>query len=201
MAHPRPVQARGLITQQRILQAAVQALVEHGYSGASTLRIQQIAGVSRGSLLHLFPSKDALLVAAVQHLASARFDALGADIDWPSDPAERASAVVEVMWSTYQQDYFWAATELWIAARHNAELREALAREERLLYRKLRAKTDSMFGHPINQHPDYPRVRELLNTSMRGAALTYAFDRRTPTRDSHLPKWKSVAAALAASAQ
>jgi AcrR family transcriptional regulator len=195
------MQARGLITQNRILDAAVQALVEHGYSGASTLRIQQIAGVSRGSLLHQFPSRDVLLVAAVQHLASARFDALGAQAEWPSDPADRARTVVATMWSTYQQDYFWAATELWIAARHNGDLRAALEREERILYRKIRAATDAMFGHPLNRHPDYPQVRELLNTSMRGVALTYTFDRRDATRDPHLSEWQALAVSLAGTAR
>lgn len=196
MSQHRPPQARGLITQHRILDAAVRALVDHGYAGASTLRIQRLARVSRGSLLHQFPSRDALLVAAVQHLASARFEALGSRARWPLDPAERVRAVVETLWASYHQDYFWAATELWIAARHNDELRAALEREERVLYREIRAATDSMFGAPVTRHPDYPRIRELLTTSMRGVALTYAFDRRDATRDPHLRSWTAQAVDL-----
>ena len=72
MTQARRPQRRGIAVQERILDAAVRALVEHGYAGTSTLRIQEIAEVSRGSLLHQFPSRDALLVAAVQHLAEAR---------------------------------------------------------------------------------------------------------------------------------
>ena len=56
----------------RILEAAVACLAEEGYAAATTSRIQERAGVSRGSLLHQFPAKDDLLIAAVQHLATAR---------------------------------------------------------------------------------------------------------------------------------
>lgn len=193
MTQPRRTQRRGIAVQERILDAAVRALVEHGYAGTSTLRIQQMAQVSRGSLLHQFPSRDALLVAAVQHLAAARFSELSTRTSWPDDPAERVGAAVRAMWSTYHQDYFWAATELWLAARHSTELRACLEPQERVLYRQVRTVTDAMFGAPINQHRDYPRIRETLNTSMRGVALTYAFDRRNPTRDPHVPEWIALA--------
>ena len=152
-----------------------------------------MAEVSRGSLLHQFPSRDTLLVAAVQHLAAARFNELSKRTSWPENPDERISAAVKAMWSTYHQDYFWAATELWLAARHNADLLVALEQQERVLYRQVRAVTDAMFGAPINQHRDYPRIRETLNTSMRGVALTYAFDRRNATRDPHLKDWIALA--------
>lgn len=186
-------QQRSLVTQDKILDAAVQALVDFGYAGASTLRIQEMAGVSRGRLLHQFPNRDALLVAAVQHLAEARVGAMDHRTTWPSALPERIDAAVDLMWTTYQQDYFWAATELWLAARHNAELREALLPEERRLYKKIRAATDGFFGAPLNQRATYPHTREVINTSMRGVAMTYAFDRRRAGRDPHLPAWKAFA--------
>ncbi len=193
MTQPRRAQRRGIAVQERILDAAVRALVEHGYAGTSTLRIQQMAEVSRGSLLHQFPSRDALLVAAVQHLAEARFNEMSTRTRWPEDSRDRIREAVLAMWSTYQQDYFWAATELWLAARHNDELRSSLEQQERVLYKQVRTVTDAMFGDPINQHPDYVRVRETLNTSMRGVALTYAFDRRNATRDPHVQDWVALA--------
>lgn len=196
MTQPRRAQRRGIAVQERILDAAVRALVEHGYAGTSTLRIQQMAEVSRGSLLHQFPSRDALLVAAVQHLAEARFNEMSTRASWPEDPRERIRAAVMAMWSTYQQDYFWAATELWLAARHNAELCDSLERQERVLYRQVRTVTDSMFGAPLNEHPDYARTREILNTSMRGVALTYTFDRRNAARDPHIADWVALAVSV-----
>jgi AcrR family transcriptional regulator len=192
-SRPRQTQPRSLVTQNQILDAAVDALVEYGYAGASTLRIQGMANVSRGRLLHQFPSRDQLLIAAVHHLAASRVDDIKKRTNWPSNPAKRIEAAVDAMWDTYQQQYFWAATELWLAARYNEDLREALTPAERLLGQKIRDATDAMFGSPLNQGPNYPWVRELITTSMRGVALTYAFDRRLAARDSHLPVWKKLA--------
>ncbi|PWJ23948.1 TetR family transcriptional regulator [Branchiibius hedensis] len=185
--------ARSRATQQHILDAAVEALVEAGYAGASTLEIQRRAGVSRGRLLHQYPHRDALLVAAVQHIAAARVSATAERRRWPKDAGRRIDAAVAAMWGTYHEGYFWAATELWLAARYNEALREALKPGEQALGASIRAAVDEMFGPELAQHEDYVATRELLNTSMRGVALTYAFDPHDPDRDTHLPMWRGMA--------
>jgi len=70
----------------------VACLVESGYSGATTLQIQARAGVSRGRLLHHFPSRDELLVAASRHLATERLRATAARIGGLARPHRRRSA-------------------------------------------------------------------------------------------------------------
>lgn len=186
---------RSRITRNHVLEAAVEVLVEEGYAGASTLRIQSKAGVSRGRLLHQYPNRDLLLVAAAQHLAETRVRAAGQDRSWPEGRAPRLEAAVGAMWDTYHdlQGYFWAATELWLAARHNASLAEALAPGERTLGRQIRESTDALFGDEITSLPRYAETRELLNTSMRGVALTYAFEPRDHTHDAHLASWNELA--------
>ncbi|RYJ00528.1 MAG: TetR/AcrR family transcriptional regulator, partial [Actinomycetales bacterium] len=143
---------RSRITRHHVLDAAVAVLVEEGYSGASTLRIQQKANVSRGRLLHQYPNRDLLLVAAAQHLAENRVRAAGQAREWPAERTDRLRAAVGAMWDTYHdlQGYFWAATELWLAARHNASLAQALAPGERSIGRQVRASTDGLFGEEIS---------------------------------------------------
>jgi AcrR family transcriptional regulator len=189
----RDYAARSRATQQHILDTAVEVLVEHGYSGASTLKIQERAGVSRGRLLHQYPHRDELLIAAVQHLAEARMATLHEDAVWPTDPVERVGAAVRAMWATYHQGYFWAATELWLAARNNAKLAEALGPRERALGSVIRDMTDDMFGAELTARPRYADLREVLNTSMRGVALTYSFEHRSPDADPHLRLWTDLA--------
>jgi AcrR family transcriptional regulator len=185
--------ARSRLTQQHVLDTAVEVLIESGYSGASTLKIQERAGVSRGRLLHQYPHRDALLVAAVQHIAEARVTAARGDTGWPDDPRERVGAAIDAMWSTYHQGYFWAATELWLAARHNSALAAALTPREHALGNVIRAAIDEMFGTRLTKHPNYAGLREVLNTSMRGVALAYSFDARDPLADPHLETWKRLA--------
>src|SRR5262249_49169461 len=67
-----PQQRRSRATQQRLLEATVECLVEHGWSGATTTVIAERAGVSRGAQLHHYPTRAALVLAAVGHLADRR---------------------------------------------------------------------------------------------------------------------------------
>lgn len=197
---PRTRQQRSAGSRELILDAAVDCLVEHGYSGASTLAIQAKAGVSRGRLLHHFPSRDGLLVAAAQHLANRRLAETEARVaaalsDEPAGP-ERVARCIELLWATFHEPHFWAAVELWTAARTNAALASALRPAERRLRESIRAVTDRIWGPEIRAHPRYDEVRELLFTSMRGAALPYAFESRDPAKDRHIRGWTSVATTI-----
>jgi AcrR family transcriptional regulator len=192
----RATQDRSRDTQARIMNAAITALVNDGYSGATTLRIQEIAGVSRGRLLHHYPSRDDLLVAAVSHLTEARMAALAEDEHWPTESAARIDVAVDRMWDTFQQDYFWASTELWLASRANDRLRSALEPHERNLSAFIVRKVGSMFGESLSASSNYAMVRDLLITSMRGVALAYAFRPRDPRLDPHIVEWKATARSL-----
>lgn len=183
-----------------ILAAAVDCLVEHGYAGASTLAIQAKAGVSRGRLLHHFPSRESLLVAAAHHLAEDRLAQTEQRVveqlaDVPEGP-RRVDRCIDLLWETFHEPHFWAAMELWTAARTNPALGAALRSEERRLGRRIRAVSDRIWGPVVCAHPLYPQLRELLFTSMRGAALAYAFEDRPPARSAHLQVWKSTARRL-----
>jgi AcrR family transcriptional regulator len=186
-------------SRQRILDAAVACLVESGYARTTTLTIQARAGVSRGRLLHHFPSKETLLVAAAQHLAATRFASDGlAAADLPAhddDPGVRIDRVVDEMWSTFRQPYFWASVELWTAARTDPALASALLPAERRLGAAIRQTLDAVFERHLDSE-NYPAVREMLLTSMRGVAMTYGFDPRDHATDPHVDQWKQLARAL-----
>ena len=187
------------MSRARILDAAVACLVESGYAGATTLRIQARAGVTRGRLLHHFPSRDQLLVAASRHLATERLRRTGERVETLAASAsddERLERAVELLWETFSEPHFWAAVELWTAARTNDELRGALLPEEREVGAAVRALISRFFGAELAAHPRFAEVRDLLFTSMRGVGLAYAMEHRDPRTDPHLALWKSVAKTL-----
>ena len=194
---PRTRQERTADSRALILDAAVACLVEHGYAGASTVVIQAKAGVSRGRLLHHFPSRDGLLVAAAQHLASNRLahteERVAHLLAGEPEGPQRVDRCVELLWETFHEPPFWAAMELWTAARTNPALRAALRPEERRLRGAIRSVSDRIWGPAVCAHPLYPQLREVLFTSMRGAALAYAFEDRPAATDPHLDSWKALA--------
>ena len=202
VAGPRSRSERTADSRLLILDAAVACLVQDGYAGASTLAVQARAGVSRGRLLHHFPSRAQLLVAAAQHLSTIqlaetqrRAAALMADQPAGRDRVDRA---IDLMWATFQEPPFWAAMELWTAARTDPDLKAALRSEERRLRAAIRAVADGIWGPELAVAPLYAELCEVLFTSMRGVAMVYAFEDRPAATDPHLALWKRLATRMLA---
>src|SRR3954447_5853423 len=93
-----------------ILDAAVACLVEDGYAGASTLAVQARAGVSRGRLLHHFPSRAALPVAAAQSRPRSSRPALrrrASGLMADRRPGrEGVARAIDLMWATFHEPPF-----------------------------------------------------------------------------------------------
>jgi AcrR family transcriptional regulator len=191
-----PVQQRGWETRRRILDAAITCLVRYGYGRTTVQRVLDEAKVSRGSLLYQFPSRDRLLVVAVQQLAAYHTANLAASGEKSAgaQPPDPINAAVEAMWRTMQTPLFAASLELWIAARTNAGLRAVLEPEEMQLGRIIRDTLAELFGRDLASRPRFGELRSLLLSSMRGVALTYTFTPdRDPSRDPHVEIWKTLA--------
>ncbi|BEL03416.1 TetR/AcrR family transcriptional regulator [Actinoplanes sichuanensis] len=189
---------RGLESRSRILDAAVTCLLRDGYARTSTMSIQAEAGMSRGRLLHQFPSKEELLVAAAHHIFTAQLEApvpgpLTERIAEASGPGSRITVVIDCLWAGFQEPSFWAATELWVAARTEPALAAAIQPAERRLGQAIRERMDQLFGPDLVARPLYLPVRPVLFTSMRGTALSYAFDSRDPRTEPMLGHWNEIA--------
>lgn len=202
-AGPRPLvtrrDRRSHVSRTRILFAALSCLAEDGYARASTLAIQRRADVSRGRLLHHFPSKHGLLVAAAQKIASERVaEAVTAvGVTSPDGTSERIDEAVTAMWRRFQEDlYFKASTELWIAAAHDAELLAVLEPAERRLNAAIRGAVSAMFGPTHAAHADFGACCDVLLTSMRGLAVADAFSGAEHRHRRHLQAWIRMARAM-----
>ena len=57
---------RSAATRKVLLDASVRCLFEHGYGQTTTILIAEMAGISRGALLHQFSSKADLMVYVVE---------------------------------------------------------------------------------------------------------------------------------------
>ena len=72
---PGPPEPRLTRAQQRaatraaLIQATADCLIEEGYSALTTRRVAERAGVAQSTLMHHFPTREALLVEAVTSLA------------------------------------------------------------------------------------------------------------------------------------
>jgi AcrR family transcriptional regulator len=180
-------QQRSRSTQLRLLEAAVDCLVERGWSGTTTTLVADRAGVSRGAQLHHYPTKSALLIAAVEHLAERRGDDLRADAAELPD-GDRVEATIELLASLFTGRLFAAAIEVWVAARTDPALRDALVPVEARFGREVHRLTVELLGADESR----PGVREAVQTTldlMRGLGVASLLTDDSARRTHLLADW------------
>jgi AcrR family transcriptional regulator len=74
---PRGKLLNGLVTQQKVLRAAVALFLEKGYTRTTTGEIAKAAAIGQSSFFHVFPSKEALLLELVKRMFSGQFALAG----------------------------------------------------------------------------------------------------------------------------
>jgi AcrR family transcriptional regulator len=62
---------RGRATRAHVIEVATRLFAAHGYDGTSVEAVQAESGVSRGSLYHHFPGKEALFLAVMDEVGAA----------------------------------------------------------------------------------------------------------------------------------
>lgn len=87
------VTARGVATRERILDATVDVLADHGLRKLNMAAVAAAAGVSRPTLYRWFPSADTLLEAFGEH-EQAKYDAGIAGAVAELDPDDRLDAIL-----------------------------------------------------------------------------------------------------------
>ncbi len=116
--------------RRKLLDATVDCLIEYGYSGTTTTRVADRAGVTRGAQVHHFHTKAELVIAAVRHLAERRSVLDAEQIERLRRAPDKIDAGLDLLWSVHQGPVFAATMELWTAARTDPELRAQLKQIE-----------------------------------------------------------------------
>ena len=186
-----PQEERTRAMRQRLLEATVDLLVERGWSGTSTTLVSKRAGVSRGAQLHHFPTKNDLVLAAVEHLSEVRGRELAeAGTNLPTG-RRRTRAVLEMLAEHFTSPVFTAALELWVAARTDPALAVAVGPLEQRIGREIHRHTVELLGADETR----PGVRELVQATLdlvRGLGLATTLTDDAVRRSRILDEWAGV---------
>lgn len=174
----------------RLMEATVDCLVELGWAGTSTTVVSRRAGVSRGAQLHHFPSKQALVVAAVEFLTERRRDELAVAAGELPEQG-RTRAILDVLAAQFVSPVFFAALELWVAARSDAELREAVGPLERRLGRETHVHALGLFDVEEDRGDNRALVQATLDL-LRGLGLAASLSDDTKRRSAILDAWATT---------
>jgi AcrR family transcriptional regulator len=183
-----PQEERTRLMRARLLQATVDCLVERGFAGTSTTLVSERAGVSRGAQLHHFPTKNDLVVAAVEHLTERRGAELAAAAATLPDGPRRTRAVVQMLGDHFASPVFDAALELWVAARSDEHLLAAVGPLEQRVGRETHRLTVEL----LDADESVPGVREMVQATLdlvRGLGLANTISDDTRRRRRILDTW------------
>ncbi|GAB3198700.1 TetR family transcriptional regulator [Nocardioides hungaricus] len=186
-----PQEERTRLMRARLLEATIDCLVERGFAGTSTTLVSERAGVSRGAQLHHFPTKNALVVAAVEHLTEKRGQELAAAAAKLPEGSRRARAVLGMLADHFTGAVFAAALELWVAARTDESLLAAVAPLEQRIGRETHRLTVELLG--VDESA--PGNRELVQATLdlvRGLGLANTVTDDARRRGRILDRWADV---------
>lgn len=178
---------KSAMTRNAILAAAINCFVERGYTNTTTAMIAAEAGVSRGAMMHHFPSRSEVMKAVVEYLHERRlkeYRELMVNIDMPDQQLTRDGIrrSVSAAWEYVNLPSFVAYQELLSAARTDLELGEVIGEVEKDFEREFLRTVKSVFPH-WKKVKALQGAHDLVQFVMNGMANSYRSTNRKKRAD------------------
>lgn len=170
---PRRSQAqRSEATRAALLDAAIDCLVDDGYSRLTVRKVAARAGVSEGAHWHHFGSKEELVTEALRRLLSRIATELLASerTGGPLDEHERLGRLFDRLWELHRGELFDAAMEVLLAARTEPPLREVWATMSAEVLRHVTEGAADLLP-TLSAEPEFPTLMLHALATMRGLAV------------------------------
>lgn len=164
-------------TRTTILDAAIECFYDLGYFNTTTENIAQKAGVSRGAMLHHFPTRADLIRAAVEHLHQIRLNRFLEEESRIQDGADhtRVEEGIEAYWRQLNTREFVVFHELKVAARTDSELASAL-KPTLEAYAKAWGRASSQTFPDLAQSKAFARTVFMTQYLFEGMAISSMID-------------------------
>ena len=183
-------------TRARVLNAAVECLIDEGYAGTTTKRIAERTGVSRGAQQHHFPKRHDLVIQAVTHVANRRLEELRAEAQRLTKAEDRVQRLLDLLRQLFAGPLFFASLELWVASRTDDALHEALQAAERELGRTI-AELTAEVSQIAASDERFEDLVALTVHLLRGMAVQRILREDDSERDRHFELWKRIVLQIA----
>ena len=117
---------RAAETRSRLLTATAELLAERGYSRLATAAVAERAGVAHGTLFKHFATKSELMAATTELVLEeiiGEFLTMAQEFAGKPEPIDHA---LRAVWTLFRSERLQATLELYVAARTDQSLRDAL---------------------------------------------------------------------------
>jgi len=191
-----PKQDRSRATRRHLLETAIRCLANHGWEASTVGFIAAEAGISRGAVQHHFRTREALIIAALEHMFAERAALLDALPDPGGSGPDRVHAVVTGLVDAIGGELFRAALQVWTVAAAEPELRSAVVPLERHFARGVHHRAVRL----LRVDDSDPAMRGLIQATLdlaRGLALADVLTDDSRRRAGVVRAWSNqLAAAL-----
>ena len=165
---------KSAMTRDRILDAAISCFIAEGYTNVTTAKVASTAGVSRGAMLHHFPSKTELIQATVEYLYRKLLDDYTERVNRIpilEEGHERRRAGLDAYWGHLTGDLAMAYHELCVAGRTDPELKDILAESSSSFARHVDETNTQLFSEWADTGDRYRLAMDVTRFMMEGMAL------------------------------
>jgi AcrR family transcriptional regulator len=166
-------------TRNLIIEAAIKCFVELGYARTTTTVIAEKAGLSRGAMLHHFPSKIAVVRAAVEHLHAKRLRAFRKSMAKPAGAGDHVRQGVDAYWSHVKHPMFVAFFELAVASRTDPELASILRPVQESFDREWHDTALDLFPEWRGKGDKFDLALDLSRYVLEGMAISFLTHKET----------------------
>ena len=191
----RTQEERSTETKKRLLEATIDCLNELGYNKSGTVEIARRAGVSRGALMHHFPSKHDLIVATAEYHWNRIAEEVRNLAMTMHGGQLSLDAFIDGIWNKVFLIRGSSATiEMIIAARTDSKLRRELVPMLNRLYSNY-DEIWSQFFHNSGVSPE--RIEMLFDLTielLRGMTLQRVLKDEPEYYQKFLDSWKTIIA-------
>ncbi|MFT4127406.1 MAG: TetR/AcrR family transcriptional regulator [Gordonia sp. (in: high G+C Gram-positive bacteria)] len=188
-----PRQERSRLTRDRLLTETVDALARDGWSAATVAAVAERAGVSRGAAQHHFPTREALIIAALEQLFAQLTAAAVAAAQIPAG-ADRVAVAIGRAVEIYTGTAFKAALQVWAAAASDPALREVILPMEARFARVAHQMTVAILD-PGGADARAHRVAQVTLDLARGLGLADTLSDDSRRRAQVVATWTEMATA------
>lgn len=156
--------------KQRLIDATLDCLVQEGYAGTTISKIVERAGVSRGSPVHHFPSKAALIEATAEQLVRRIYIALGKMVRRVDRAEDRLQGLILAGWrDLLVKPEAAALLELLTASRHDPALATTIQKLWAVAFHTVKQAANH-YLEPVADDDDVADLMILTQWVLRGMA-------------------------------
>ncbi len=117
---------RSAATCKQILEATITCLHERGFGAVTNIRVAEAAGISRGAMMHHFPTRLSLLVATVEYAYEKLGQYRRGELEKLEPGLPRFRALIDLAWATARMPEGLAVNEVRMGSRSDPELAKAV---------------------------------------------------------------------------